>query len=294
MPLTTPEDRFKNLPDYPFAPNYLSVAENLKMHYLDEGTGPTVLLLHGEPSWSYLYRKMIPIIVKGGFRVIVPDLIGFGKSDKLEDRADYSYASHLQWLRSLLTQLALQDILLFCQDWGGLLGLRIAGEQPDLFSKIIAANTILPTGYGKPSAALMQWKDFSQKVPEFPVAGVINMGTTTELSPEVLAAYDAPFPDESYKEGARIFPNLIPLLKDDPEAIKNQKAWEILTQWQKPFLTLFSDSDPIMDGMEKIFLKSVPGTAGQAHTIIKNAGHFLQEDKGEEIAEHCVRFFKGS
>jgi haloalkane dehalogenase len=288
----TPDSHFENLLDYPFSAHYQKVGDGMQMHYVDEGEGEIVLLLHGEPSWSYLYRKMIPIFVNNGFRVIAPDLIGFGKSDKPTDRADYTYANHLRWLTNLIEKLALKDINLFCQDWGGLLGLRIVAKHAPLFSRVIASNTILPTGQGAPNEAFMQWRDFSQSVPEFPVSGVINMGTTSALSPEVLAAYDAPFPDESYKEGARIFPALVPITFDQAESANNREAWASLSQWNKPFLTLFSDSDPIMKGMENIFLKIIPGTKAQPHTIIENAGHFLQEDKGEELAELSVNFIK--
>ena len=292
--IQTPDSRFENLPDYSFTPNYQKVGNGMQMHYVDEGQGAIVLLLHGEPSWSYLYRKMIPVFVKNGFRVIAPDLIGFGKSDKPTERSDFTYANHLKWLSTLIEKLALREINLFCQDWGGLLGLRILANQPDLFSRAIAANTILPTGQGEPNEAFTSWVKFSQTAPSFPIGGVINGGTTTELSPEVIAAYDAPFPDESYKQGARMFPALVPLEFDHPESANNRSAWASLAQWNKPFLTLFSDADPIMKGMEKIFLKIIPGTKGQPHTIIQNAGHFLQEDKGEEIAGLCVDFIKST
>lgn len=292
--IKTPESRFENLSDYPFAANYLEVDNGLEMHYLDEGSGTTVLLLHGEPSWSYLYRKMIPIFVENDCRVIAPDLIGFGKSDKPTDRADYTFARHLKWLSTLIEKLDLQTINLFCQDWGGLLGLRIVADQAERFDRIIAANTILPTGRIAPNEAFMQWRNFSQTVPEFPVSKVINMATTSNLSEDVLAAYDAPFPDETYKEGARIFPVLVPINQEDPEANNNEQAWKVLSQWEKPFLTLFSDSDPIMKGIEKIFLKKIPGTRGQAHKIIENAGHFLQEDKGEELAQLSIDFIRST
>lgn len=290
--LKTPEIRFTNLPDYPFSANYLDVGNQLQMHYVDEGEGDIVLLLHGEPSWSYLYRKMIPVFVENGFRVIAPDLIGFGKSDKPSERSDYSYASHLSWLSKLIEKLDLKNVNLFIQDWGGLLGLRIIADQPQRFAKVVAGNTILPTGQGAPNKAFENWVNFSQTAESFPIGGIINKGTTTDLSPEVIAAYDAPFPDETYKSGARMFPKLVPTAFDDPESVNNRNAWTKLAEWKKPFLTLFSDKDDIMKGMEKIFLKIIPGTKGQAHSIIENAGHFLQEDKGEEIAELCVDFFK--
>ncbi len=290
--IKTPEARFKDLQDYPFIPKYQEIGDGMKMHYVDEGHGDLVLLLHGEPSWSYLYRKMIPIFVKNGFRVIAPDLIGFGKSDKPTEKSDYTYANHLKWLTTLIQKLELTNIHLFCQDWGGLLGLRLVANHNHLFSKIVAGNTILPTGQGKPNEAFTNWVKYSQTVPEFQIGTVINRATTSDLSPEIIAGYDAPFPDERYKQGARVFPALVPIEFDDPESVNNRAAWTKLAQWEKPFLTLFSDSDPIMKGMEKIFLNIIPGTKGQNHQIIQNAGHFLQEDKGEEIAELCVTFFK--
>ncbi|MEO1624561.1 MAG: haloalkane dehalogenase [Bacteroidota bacterium] len=294
--LRTPEERFANLVDYPFQPHYLEVDGGLRMHYSDEGPadGAVVLLLHGEPSWSYLYRKMIPILTAAGHRVVAPDLIGFGKSDKPTQIADYSYAAHLQWMRSFLSGLNLQGINLFCQDWGGLLGLRLAVEMEDRFDRLIISNTALPTGKASMPPAFEQWKNYALTAPEFPIGRVVNSGSFTELPPEVIAAYDAPFPDESYKAGARAFPALVPATEDDLEAANNQLAWEQLKQWQKPTLTLFSDSDPIMKGGERYFQAAVPGAAGQPHVIIENGGHFLQEDKGEEIAEKIIAFIKQS
>ncbi len=292
--LSTPENRFQNLPDYPFQPHYLEVDDGLRMHYVDEGdhAGAIVLLLHGEPSWSFLYRKMIPLFVEAGYRVIAPDLIGFGKSDKPAHRDDYTYAQHLIWTDTLIQKLDLNNISLFCQDWGGLIGLRLAAENQDRFANIVAANTILPTGDVAPNEAFLKWQHFSQTVPEFPVAQTINRATVTELSEEIMAAYDAPFPDESYKEGARIFPALVPTSPNDPETNANRAAWQTLMQWKKPFLTLFSDSDPIMKGLEKIFQSMIPGAKGQPHEIIVGGGHFLQEDKGEEIAEKMIQWLK--
>ncbi len=286
--LRTPDNRFSNLPDYPFVPHYLNVGNNLRMHYVDEGDGDIILLLHGEPSWSFLYRKMIPVLVNGGYRCIAPDLIGFGKSDKLTDRKNYTYASHLEWLKDFILQLDLNNITLFCQDWGGLLGLRFVVEMEERFSRVIAANTILPTGDQSPNEAFNKWKEYSQKTPVFPVGKIINKGCFSELSEDVIAAYDAPFPDETYKEGAREFPAIVPHTSDDPQTIPNREAWQKLMQYQKPFLTLFSDSDPIMKGLEKMFQGVIPGAKNQPHEIIKNAGHFLQEDKGEEIAKKII------
>lgn len=298
--LRTPDDRFANLPGYPFAPHYLMVDDSeggeLRMHYLDEGRAdaPVVLMLHGEPSWSYLYRKMIPIITAAGYRVIAPDLIGFGRSDKPAQRSDYTYQRHVDWVRSLLLQLGLKDITLVCQDWGGLIGLRLVGEHPDLFARVVAANTMLPTGDHHPGDAFLKWQAFSQKVPEFPVGFIIQGAVTCTLPPEVIAAYDAPFPDETYKEGARQFPLLVPVTPDDPAAAPNRKAWETLKQFSKPFLIAFSDKDPITAAAGPVLRKLIPGCAGQPHTTIENGGHFLQEDQGEALAKVVVSFLQGS
>lgn len=291
--LRTPEDRFNNLPGYNFQANYLDF-QGLRMHYIDEGEkiSPVVLMLHGEPSWSYLYRKMIPIIANAGFRAIAPDLIGFGRSDKPTNRQDYSYQMHVDSIVGFIKTLDLQNITLVCQDWGGLIGLRVVAEEQDRFSNIVTANTGLPTGDEKMPEAFFQWQEFSQTVEEFPVGGIIQMGCQSGLSKEVIAAYDAPFPDESYKAGARIFPKLVPTSPDNPASEANRRAWAILKQWTKPFLTAFSDKDPITSGAEKIFQQLVPGAKDQPHTTITKAGHFLQEDKGEELANVVVSFIK--
>ncbi len=291
--ITTPLERFDNLPDYNFSPNYLEIEPGLRMHYLDEGSkdDPIVLLLHGEPSWSYLYRKMIPILVENNFRAIAPDLIGFGKSDKYVEQSAYTYQKHLTWMNGFIDHLGLTDITLFCQDWGGLLGLRIAAERQDLFARVVASNTTLPTGEIPFPEAMLQWQAFAKSSPDFNIGQVINMGTTSKLSSEIVDAYNAPFPTEEYKGGARIFPSLVPSEKDDPECVNNRKAWQQFSQWEKPFLTIFGDSDPIMLGAEKYFQKVIPGTKGQQHQII-HAGHFIQEDQGELLAEAIVKFCK--
>ncbi len=281
----TPEERFVNLPDYPFAPRYLDI-DGLRMHYVDEkgSTGETVLMLHGEPSWSFLYRKMIPGINAAGHRCVAPDLIGFGKSDKPTERSAYTYKAHLDWLGTFIQQLDLNNITLFCQDWGGLLGLKILTEMPERFARVVTANTFLPTGDTPANDAFNQWKEFSQHSPKFNIGKVIDMATVAPLTEEVLAAYNAPFPDESFKAGARQFPALVPVTPDDPAAQPNRDAWGVLQQFDKPFLTAFSDKDPIMSGLEGIFQSMIPGARGQAHSTIQNAGHFLQEEKGEELA----------
>lgn len=296
--LRTPEERFSSLPGHPFEPHYTEVADGeggrLRVHRVDEGPrdGETVLLLHGEPSWSYLYRKMIPVITGAGLRAVAPDLVGFGRSDKPARREDYSYQRHVDWMRSLLEGLDLRGITLVCQDWGGLIGLRLVAEHPDRFARVVAANTMLPTGDRSPGEAFLRWREFSQSVPELPVGRILDGATRTALAPEVIAAYDAPFPDESYKAGARIFPVLVPASPDDPAAPANRRAWEVLERFDKPFLTAFSDGDPIMAGRDAVFQERVPGARGMPHTTIRDAGHFLQEDRGEELARVVVDFVR--
>ena len=291
--IRTPESRFENLEGYNFQANYVEVADGLSMHYVDEGgkDKPVILLLHGEPSWSYLYRKMIPILAKEGFRVIAPDLIGFGKSDKLTEQSDYSFQTHIDWMTAFLDKLALKDIHLFCQDWGGLIGLRIVANMPDRFSKIVASNTGLPTGKGEPSKTFMAWREFSQKSPHFDIGSVISMGTVQTLSKEVLAAYNAPFPSEEYAACARIFPSLVPINEEETEAQNNAKAWKVLMQWEKPFLTIFGDADKVTAGADKLFQKLIPGAAGHKHQML-SAGHFIQEEVGEELAGLIAEFYK--
>lgn len=290
--LRTPDERFANLPGYAFEPHYAEV-DGLRVHYVDEGprNAAPVLLMHGEPSWSYLYRKMIPIILAAGHRVVAPDLVGFGRSDKPAHRDDYTYQRHVDWMRELLVvHLDLTNITLVCQDWGGLIGLRLLAEHDSRFDRAVAANTGLPTGEGPMPEAFLAWQRFSIEVPEFPVGTIINGATQAELTSGEIAAYEAPFPDETYKEGARIFPSLVPTRPDDPAAPANRRAWEALAAFRKPFLTAFSDGDPVTAGGEHILRERVPGAAGQPHTTIRGAGHFLQEDKGEELARVVVDF----
>jgi haloalkane dehalogenase len=294
--LRTPDERFSNLPDFPFTPHYLDVPDGagggLRIHYVDEGPkgGEPVLLIHGEPSWSYLYRKMIPIFVQAGYRVVAPDLVGFGRSDKPAERIDYTYQRHVEWMQSWLDRMDLTGITFLGQDWGGLIGLRLVTNNPDRFARVVVANTGLPTGDHPVSDAFLKWRKFSMETPEFPVGIIINGGCKNPLPAEVIGAYDAPFPDESYKEGARIFPSLVPIAPDDPAAPFNRKAWEVLQKFEKPFLTTFSDGDPITHGGDKVFQKLVPGAKGQPHTTIQGGGHFLQEDRGEELARVIVTF----
>jgi haloalkane dehalogenase len=298
--LRTPDERFDDLPGYPFAPSYTKVSggdggdESLRVHYVDDGdgsSGETVLLMHGEPSWSYLYRHMIPVLSAAGHRCIAPDLVGFGRSDKPALRSDYTYQRHVDWMReALFDRLDLHGITLVCQDWGGLIGLRLVAEAPDRFTRVVVANTFLPTGDRDPGDAFRAWREFSQKTPEFGVGRILDGGCTTELAPEVVAAYDAPFPDETFKEGARQFPLLVPVSPDDPAAEPNRRAWLTLQSFTKPFLCAFSDQDPITHGADRVFLKLVPGCEGQDHTVVEGGGHFLQEDRGAEFAEIVNRF----
>ena len=287
--LRTPDERFAHLPEWPYAPRYLDVAADggpaLRMHYVDEGPrdADPVLLLHGEPSWAFLYRTMIGPLVAAGHRVVAPDLVGFGRSDKPAAREDYTYARHVDWTRALLEQLDLRAITLFGQDWGGLIGLRLVGEHPDRFARVVASNTFLPTGDQPAGEAFEAWRTFSQTVPEFPVGRILQGGTARELPDDVLRAYDAPFPDESYKAGARAFPALVPTTPDDPASAANRAAWETLRAFDKPFLTAFGDSDPITRGADAVLQEHIAGAQGLPHTTVSGA-HFVQEDAGPELA----------
>ncbi len=291
MILRTPDERFEGLPGYDFAPNYVQFRD-ARMHYVDEpgDSGETVLMLHGEPSWSFLYRKMIPVVTAAGHRVVAPDLIGFGRSDKYPDREDYSYKMHVDSIVNIIESLDLQNITLMCQDWGGLIGLRVAAEHPNRFSRIVASNTFLPTGDERIPVAFKVWLKFSQATPIFPVGKLVSKGCATKISKEIISAYDAPFPDKSYKAGALVFPTLVPITPDNPASEANRAAWNVLRNWEKPFLTAFGDKDPITRGADAVLKRRIPGTSGQPHKTIKGAGHFIQEDKGEELAGLIVDF----
>ncbi len=288
--LRTADDRFENLPDYDFAPNYCEVGESLRLHYVDTGPrdGRTILLMHGEPSWSYLYRFMIKHLSAAGFRVLAPDLIGFGKSDKPTELSDYTYNGHVAWMQDWLDQMDVTGAVLFCQDWGGLIGLRLVSDNPDRFAAVMAGNTGLPIGKGTPSDAFLKWQKFSQTIPVFPTGQILQGATVRKLSDAEVAAYDAPYPDETYKAGARIFPALVPTDPSMAGVAENVEAWEVLKTWTKPFLTGFSDQDPVTKGGEKIFQKLVPGAEGQPHKILKGGGHFLQEDVHAELSEMLI------
>ena len=299
--LRTPDERFTNLPGYPFEPHYVDVDDGeggtLRVHYLDEGPadGETVLLLHGEPSWSFLYRHMIPVLVDAGLRAVAPDLVGFGRSDKPSRRDDYTYARHVEWMRAALFDgVGLSGLTLVGQDWGGLIGLRLVAEHPERFVRVVAANTFLPTGDRNPGDAFLAWQQFSQEVPEFPTGRIVNGGCTTELTDDVIAGYDAPFPDESYKEGARQFPLLVPTSPDDPASEANREAWIVLRDLTQPFLCAFSDRDPITAGADRVLREEIAGAKGQPHTTIEGSGHFLQEDRGAELAKVVVDFVRST
>ena len=288
--LRTPDERFDGLPDFPYEPHYLMVPDGesgrLRIHYVDEGPkdAEPVLMMHGEPSWSFLYRKMIPVFLEAGYRAVAPDLVGFGRSDKPAERGDYTYNRHVEWMQAWLEQMDLKRITLVCQDWGGLIGLRLLAAHPERFARAVVANTGLPTGDFPISEAFLRWRKFSVEVPEFNVGAIINMGALSDLPEEIMRSYNAPFPDETYKEGARIFPSLVPIAPEDPAAPANRRAWEVLSRFEKPFLTAFSDGDPITRGGEQVFQKRIPGAQGQPHTVVTGGGHFLQEDRGEAFA----------
>ena len=290
--LRTPDERFTGLPGYAFGPHYLTTRDGLRIHHVDEGSrgAAPVLMLHGEPSWSYLYRKMIPIVAAAGHRVVAPDLIGFGRSDKPVRRADYTYQRHVDWMWAVIESLDLRRVTLVCQDWGGLIGLRLVAEHPERFARVVAANTFLPTGDQPAGPAFLAWQKYSQETPDFHVGGIVKGGCAGDLPPDVIAAYDAPFPDDRHKAGARQFPLLVPTSPEDPAAAPNRKAWEVLRRWEKPFLTAFSDGDPITRGGDRRFQQAIPGAKGQAHATIAGGGHFLQEDRGEELARVVVDF----
>jgi haloalkane dehalogenase len=289
--LRTPDDRFKNLPDYPFKPHYLEIKDRLadvsiRIHTIDEGNSGSqpVLMLHGEPSWSFLYRKMVTPFVQAGYRVVAPDLPGFGKSDKPASRADYTYSRHVAWMQDWLRAMDLNNIILICQDWGGLIGLRLVADDPHRFARVVTSNTMLPTGDHSPGDAFLQWQKFSQEAPIFPAGQIVNKGVVTSLPDAVIAAYDAPFPDESYKEGARQFPALVPTTPDNPESQANRDAWKVLMAFEKPWLCAFGDSDPITGSAAPVIQKLIPGCQGQPHTTLRGGGHFIQEDCGEQLS----------
>ena len=287
--LRTPDHRFDDLPDFPWAPRYTEI-EGLRMAHVEDGSGPPVLMLHGEPSWSFLYRRMIPGVAAAGLRAIAPDLIGFGRSDKPAALADYSYQRHVDWLVAWIEALDLTGITLFCQDWGSLLGLRIAAEHPARFARIVVGNGFLPVADRPAPAAFRIWRAFARYAPVLPTGRIVQFGTARRLTSAERAAYDAPFPSERYKRGARAFPLLVPTKPDDPAVPANRAAWEALGRWEKPFLTAFGKKDPILGWADRLLQRHIPGAAGQPHRDLARASHFLQEDAGEELAGIITAF----
>jgi haloalkane dehalogenase len=293
--MRTPEDRFAGLPDYPFTPHHVDV-DGVRLHHLDEGPSGAapVLLLHGEPSWSYLYRRAVPVLAAAGHRVVAPDLVGFGRSDKPARREDHTYQRHVDWMRGLVEQLELRDITLVCHDWGGLIGLRLVAEHGDRFARVVATNTGLPTGDLPMPDIWHAFRRHTQETSELHVGGLVASGCVTRLPAEVIAAYDAPFPDESYRAGPRQMPMLVPITPDDPSAASNRAAWEQLARFQRPFLCAFGDSDPITRGAAPLLQNAVPGARGQPHTTVAGAGHFLPEDRGTELGRIVVDFISAT
>ncbi len=291
--LRTPDDRFHQLPGYDFTPHFIDVMPNLRMHYVDVGPrhADPILLLHGEPSWSYLYRHMIPLLAAGGHRVLAPDLIGFGKSDKIAEKSAYSFASHVAWMQTFIESLDLQRITLFGQDWGSLIGLRLAAENEPRFARIAIGNGMLPTGDEKVPPAFKIWRAFALYSPWFPIGRIVASGVGHTLSKAEIAAYDAPFPSAKYKAGARAFPALVPVTPDNPASAANRAAWQVLARWHKPFLTCFSSGDPITRGADRFLQKRIPGAQGQPHTTVRG-GHFLQEDSPRELAQTLLEFIQ--
>ena len=299
--LRTPSENFNNLKDYSFEENYIEFSLTLdavdtetpiRMHFIDENkdSEDIVLLLHGEPTWSYLYRHMIPILVKAGKRVIAPDLIGFGKSDKLPDRESYTYENHIDWTSNIIKKLDLKNITFFGQDWGGLIGLRLVADNPDLFSGMVLANTSLPIGKGT-SEGFEAWKKYSQEVEVFDSGKIVQNASLKKLTDDEIHAYNAPFPDDTYLACARQFPTLVPMNPDDPSVNENIAAWEILKTFDKPVLTIFGSKDRVMLGAEKFFQSKIPGTSNMNHQIVE-AAHFIQEDQPELLAESIITLYE--
>ncbi|MFL6145497.1 MAG: haloalkane dehalogenase [Labedaea sp.] len=299
--LRTPADRFDGLPEFGYTPEFADVPDGdggtLRMAWVADGppAGPVVLCLHGEPSWSFLYRKMMPVLAGAGLRVICPDLVGFGRSDKPAEQGDHTYARHVEWVRALAFDvLDLPAVTLVGQDWGGLIGLRLAAEHPDRFARLVCANTGLPTGEHPMPEVWHRFRDAIQHAPHLDVARFVQAGCRGTLTPEVLAGYDAPFPDDSYTAGPRAMPGLVPTTVDDPASAANRAAWAALGELPIPMLVAFSDGDPITGGMGPILRRHAAGAAGREHPVIVGAGHFLQEDAGDVLAGHVVEFVRAN
>ena len=293
----TPDDRFDSLPDFPWQPSYAEVTDpdggSLRLAYVEAGPadGPVALLLHGEPSWSFLYRHVMRVLSDAGVRCVAPDLVGFGRSDKPTSAADHTFARHVEWVRELaFDRLDLHEVTLVGQDWGGLIGLRLVAEHPDRFAAVVAANTGLPTGDFDMPQIWWMFREAVEKADVLDIGRLVAAGCVRGMSDDVRAAYDAPFPTEASKAGPRAMPGLVPTQPDDPAAPANRAAWAFLGSWDRPFLTAFSDSDPITGGMDAILQRHVPGAHGLAHPTIENAGHFLQEDAGDELGSVVADF----
>lgn len=292
--LRTAAERFAGLPDFGYEPRYADVG-GLRLAYIEAGppSGAPVLLLHGEPSWSFLYRKVIPVLAGAGLRAIAPDLIGFGRSDKPAEIADHSYARHVEWVRAFaFDALGLAGVTLVGQDWGGLIGLRLVAEHPDRFARVVAANTGLPTGDQAMPEVWLRFREVVRTAPALSVSRLVKSGCQTTLPADVLAAYDAPFPDPSYAAAVRAMPDLVPAAPDNPASAANRAAWRQLGAWDKPFLVAFSDRDPITGPMAPVFKRDIPGAAGRQHPVLRGAGHFLQEDAGEELGAIIAAFIR--
>lgn len=288
--IRTPDERFSKLPDFPFAPHYIEV-NGLRIHYVDEGKGETILCLHGEPSWSFLYRKMIASMSKQ-HRVIAMDFIGFGRSDKFTEREAYTFKMHLDTLMGFIKAMNLEQITVVVQDWGGLIGLAAVAHMSERFARLVIMNTGLPTGKGKPSEAFLAWRNYAESHPDLQVGQSMLGGVAhpERLTKEIIAAYEAPFPDVTYKAGAAVWPLLVPISPEGPASAEMRHAREVLSGWDKPALVMFSDKDPITGGGDKFFRSLIPTAKDQPEIIIKDTGHFLQEEKGEEISQHILDF----
>ena len=297
--LRTPEERFEGLEGYAFAPHYTEVKDEdgsvLRIHHVEEGPrdAAPILLMHGNPTWAYLYRNFVPELAAAGHRVLAVDLVGCGRSDKPAERSDYTQARHVDWLTKWLHALDLRDITLFCQDWGGTLGLHLVAAHPERFARVIASNTGLPLGEGE-SEFMKMWVGMMRDAERFPFEQMLASGMSHELTPEEFAAYRAPFPDPAYESALCIFPSLIAVQPDNPGVAANRASWERLGRFEQPFLTLFGAKDPVTQGGEKALIEHVPGAAGQPHHVFPDASHFIQEDVPEELVERILAFVRST
>ena len=297
--LRTPDHHFSRVPAFPYAPHYVSIpagdGTSLRIHYVDEGPrlAPIVLLLHGEPSWCFSFRKVIRILLAAGLRVVAPDLVGCGRSDKPAAPEDYTYQRLVDWMQAVLDALSLSPVTLLCHDWGGLIGLRLVASDPERFSRVLAVNTSLPTGDGKAPEAFLAWQASVRNASSFSAASVVAGACEKPLPGDVLAAYDAPFPDPAHQAAIRRLPLLVPTSPEDPASAPNRRAWQALARFSRPFLTIFGERDPFTLGSERAFQRRIPGARGLAHKLLPGAGHFIQEDAGEELGRLAVEFIAG-